>query len=84
MAIATNSFPDTNYERAMALAMAVASTSLNCVVWEWQRDDGGYSPYVPETSSQIETAYSSGAPSLIMADYTVYFANMIQKKNNTG
>jgi len=38
--------------------MAVAS--IRAVVWEWQRDDGGYSPYFPEVIQIIENAWKSG------------------------
>ena len=64
--------------------MATAGTS--CVVWEWQRDDGGFSPYPPETSSQIETAFSSysGSGSYVMTDYTIHFSTMRQKKDASG
>ena len=55
-------------------------------MWEWQRDDGGYSPYPPETSAQVERAYCSGAASHAMTDvdYTVHFSTMTQQKNSTG
>ena len=62
----------------------MAGASVQCVVWEWQRDDGGFSPYPPDMSSQIEAAYSTGTGSYIMVDYTVHISRMIQKKHNTG
>ena len=64
--------------------VAMAGASVQCVVWEWERDDGGFSPYPPDMSSQIEEAYSTGTGSYTMVDYTVHFSRMIQKKHNTG
>jgi len=62
----------------------MAGASVQCVVWEWQRDDGGFSPYPPDMSCQIETAYFNGAGNYTMVDYTVHFGRMVQKKHNTG
>ena len=62
----------------------MAGASVQCVVWEWERDDGGFSPYPPDMSSQIEAAHSTGTGSYIMVDYTVHISRMIQKKHNTG
>jgi len=64
--------------------LAMAGASVQCVVWEWQRDDGGFSPYPPDMSCQIETAYFNGAGNYTMVDYTVHFGRMVQKKHNTG
>ena len=57
---------------------------MQCVVWEWQRDDGGFSPYSPDMSFQIEAAYSTGTGNYTMVDHTVHFTRMVQKKHNTG
>lgn len=69
--------------------MAVAS--IRAVVWEWQRDDGGYSPYYPEVIQAIENARKSGqtvldlgtvSPSL--APYNVDLVRNQQIRSGTG
>lgn len=37
----------------------MASASGNGKVWEWQRDDGGYSPFPPDDSAKIEVDFST-------------------------
>lgn len=37
----------------------MAQASGNGKVWEWQRDDGGYSPFPPEDSAKIEVDFSA-------------------------
>ena len=62
-------------------------SSVSCVCWEWQRDDGGFSPYLPEVSNEIETANHAGQGRHDLGSarvYTVDFARMIQRKNATG
>ena len=34
--------------------------SVSGVIWEWQRKDGGFSPFPPHLSQEIEAAYHSG------------------------
>ena len=68
----------------MAVVARTGSANVSCVVWEWQRDDGGYSPYPPEISSQMESAFGSGSGSCVMTDYTVHFSTMRQKNSNSG
>ena len=69
--------------------MAVAS--VRGVVWEWQRDDGGYSPYYPEVIQAIENARTSGQKRLnlgtvskSLAPYKVDLAKEEQIRSNTG
>ena len=64
------------------MAMAVSSTS--CVYWEWQRDDGGFSPYPPNNSNAIEAANHAGLGGHNSGTYTIDFGRMIQRKNATG
>lgn len=45
-------------ERAASLAMAGGSF-VSGKVWEWQRDDGRYSPFPPEDSAKIEADFSA-------------------------
>lgn len=62
----------------------MAVSSVSCVCWEWQRDDGGFSPYVPDISNAIEAANHAGLGAHNSGSYTVDFARMIQQKNATG
>ena len=64
----------------------MAVSSVSCVCWEWQRDDGGFSPYLPEVSRAIEAANHVGMGSHVLGSsvYTVDFGKMIQLKNATG
>ena len=64
--------------------MAMAVSSVNCVYWEWQRDDGGFSPYIPSNSNAIEAANHAGLGGHNSGSYTIDFARMIQRKNATG
>lgn len=71
------------------LSMAAMSSTptvnyVSCVVWEWQRDDGGFSPYPPNLSAAIEAAYVGRNTQFHMTDYTITFASMRQKKNMSG
>ena len=62
-------------------------SSVSCVCWEWQRDDGGFSPYLPEVSNEIEAANHAGLGWHNLGSarvYTVDFARMIQRKNASG
>lgn len=69
--------------------MAVAS--VRGVVWEWQRDDSGYSPYYPEVIQAIENARTSGQRRLnlgtvskSLAPYKVDVVKKEQIRSNTG
>ena len=64
--------------------VAMAVSSVTCVYWEWQRDDGGFSPYVPNVSNAIEAANHAGMGGHNSGSYTVDFVRMIQRKNATG
>lgn len=60
---------------------------VNCVCWEWQRDDGGFSPYPPPLSHAIEAANHAGMGSHDLDSnrtYTVDFMKMTQRKNTSG
>jgi len=66
------------------LKMATSSrsmSSISCVYWEWQRDDGGYSPYTPEQSYQIERACAAGHRNVPLAKHTVDLNRMSQISN---
>lgn len=65
----------------------MAASMVSCVCWEWQRDDGGFSPYIPEVSNAIETSNHAGMGWHHTGSarvYTIDFGRMIQRKNNTG
>ena len=69
--------------------MAVASVRV--VVWEWQRDDGGYSPYYPEVIQAIENARKNGqnvlnlgTASKLLSSYKVDLVNNKQIRTGTG
>ena len=64
------------------------ATVVPCVCWEWQRDDGGYTPYPPDVSAQIEAAYATYYhnnmfESVVLTGsyggYVVYFSRNVQK-----
>jgi len=69
--------------------MAVAT--VNAVIWEWQRDDGGYAPYHPEVSHAIEETHKSGRSILNLgtlskglSPYQLDMRNYTQTRTNTG
>ena len=63
--------------------MATAgSGAVPCVVWEYQRDDGGYSPYSPDISAQIESAFKSGVTVFPTSEFTVNFNIMSHEWNS--
>ena len=69
--------------------MAVAS--VRALVWEWQRDDGGYSPYYPEVIQAIENARKNGqsvlnlgTASKMLSPYKVDLVNSKQIRTGTG
>ena len=55
-----------------------------CVIWEWMRDDGEYSPYDPMSSEAIEGAYAASCQQHQLKDYTISFADMTQTRLSTG
>lgn len=61
------------------------------IVWEWQRDDGGYSPYYPEVMQAIEKARTNGQRMLSLGTasnslmpYVVDLVREEQIRNDTG
>ena len=69
--------------------MAVAPVRV--VVWEWQRDDGGYSPYYPEVIYALESARKNSQPVLNLGTaskslnpYKVDLVNSLQIRSGTG
>ena len=75
----------------MALGLGRSSTTaavgpyvISAVIWEWQRDDGGFSPYHPEVSAQIEGAKGHGLGSVSIGKWSVDLAMMIQIRQSTG
>ena len=62
----------------------MASSTVSCVCWEWQRDDGGFSPYLPDDSKDIEAAYDALKDSHDLGTYTVDFGKMVQRNNTSG
>ena len=45
--------------------MAYSSTSTQCHIWEWQRDDGGFSPYPADVVQVLEDQFNrTRSPSL--------------------
>ena len=69
--------------------MAVAP--IRAVIWEWQRDDGGYSPYYPEVIYALERARKNGKPELnlgtastLLNPYKVDLVNSQQIRTGTG
>ena len=63
---------------------ARGSSVVTGKVWEWQRDDGGYSPFLPQDSAKIEYAHGIGLNPYSIGDYTVYFDIMVQRNNSSG
>ena len=48
-------------------------------VWEWQRDDGGFSPFPPQDIAAINTAFNSGSTTCsTVSGYTLDFSRMMQ------
>ena len=62
----------------------MAGSTVSCVCWEWQRDDGGFSPYLPDDSKTIEAAYDALIDSHDLGTYTVDFGKMMQRNNTSG
>lgn len=64
--------------------MASGGTVWSGKVWEWQRDDGGYSPFPPQDSAEIESAYSTGVRTHTVHGYMLDFSRMTQKNSTSG
>jgi len=69
----------------------MAVGTFNAVIWEWQRDDGGYAPYHPEVSHAIEEARNSGKNILNLgtiskelSPYHLDVRNFTQTRSSTG
>lgn len=37
-----------------------SATGVNGIVWEFQRNDGGFSPFPPQVSAEIEANHQAG------------------------
>lgn len=73
------------------MAVASVSSPVRAVIWEWQRDDGGFSPYYPVVIQAIENARKSGqtwldlgTASTSMNPYKVDLVNSKQIRTGTG
>jgi len=69
----------------------MAAAIFNGVIWEWQRDDGGYAPYHPEVSHAIEEARNCGNITINLgmfskdlSPYQVDVRNFTQTRSSTG
>lgn len=58
----------------------MTSSHGNYVCWEWQRDDRGFCPYMPEVSKNIEAAHSAGQGQFRVSPYSIDFTHMVQHK----
>lgn len=73
------------YSSTVHAVAAPMATLVPCVIWEWMKDDGEYSPYDPESSEAIEGAYAANSPQhQVRTGYTISFAYMIQTRVSTG
>ena len=72
----------------VAMATGGVNGPIFCVIWEWRRDDGSYSPYYPESSQLIEEAYAANPTQydyqLPDNNYAISFNNMVQTSLHTG
>ena len=68
------------------MASRVTSGTVSCVVWEFRRDDGRYSPYDPECSEAVERAYAAHLEMHSLPDrvHTISFKSMTQTTVRTG
>lgn len=64
--------------------LAGEMASCQAVCWEWQRDDGGFCPYVPEDSSKLELALASGTRQCQIDTYVVDFRKLVQCRKAGG
>lgn len=60
------------------------SSHATHVCWEWQRDDGGFCPYLPEVSSGVESAYMASQKQFTVYPYSVDFPTMTQRGTHGG
>lgn len=52
--------------------------------WEWQRDDGSFSPYHPLVSHWIEAAFMKGANQFTAAQCVIDFDSMTRTGTGGG
>lgn len=64
---------------AAATYTSAATSATTAVVWQFQRDDGGFSPYHPQASADIEAAFNRGNSSLTVGRYTIDLTTMQQQ-----
>lgn len=79
--------------------MAFGPARTQCYIWEWQRDDGGFSPYPADVTQMLEDRFNKTRsssfdlqhlPNSAMArhprlhEYTVDFAAMEQVHKESG
>lgn len=43
--------------------MARSVPRMQCYIWEWQRDDGGFSPYPADVVQLLEDQFAKRSPS---------------------
>ena len=53
-------------------------------VWLFQRKDGGYSPYPPQASANIEATYSAGGSTLIVGQFSIDVRKYVQTRISSG
>ena len=53
-------------------------------VWQFQRDDGGYSPCLPQTNVVIETAYGSGRNRFAVGKHTIDLQRLTKTSTGSG
>lgn len=60
------------------------SSLIGYVCWEWRRDDGGYCPYTPVASNELETAWNARKKQCTVGNYVVDLQNMKQCRQASG
>lgn len=68
----------------MAAHPAVGPNIVSAIVWEWQRDDGGFSPYPPEVGVEIEGAKALGSAVVPLGKWSVDLSKMVQIRLSSG
>ena len=73
----------------MALGLSTVSTAarpnmVSAVIWEWERDDGGFSPYSPEVSAKIELTKEMGSAFVSIGKRSVDLSRSVQIRRSTG
>ena len=70
----------------MAVGLSAAGPGvISAVVWEWQRDDGGFSPYSPEVSAKIELAKKMGTSFFVsIGKWSVDLSRSVQIRQSIG